>query len=112
GASAFEHAAAAAASTSIETSRTFIIALSFSDGEMRDREIARDQISIVFRIEHRPLHVLSREALDRLERVPERERDDLRALALLALQDIGAAVSWRLSITNEAGRSHVFRVRR
>jgi hypothetical protein len=40
-----------------------MVVLLFGDGEVCDREIARHQIPIVFRIEHRPLHIVAREAL-------------------------------------------------
>src|SRR5262249_5388790 len=82
------------------------------DGEMPNGEITLDEIPIVFRIKDRALDVVSREALDGIERLPERQRDDLGAVADVALQDVGAAIARRRPVPYEARAGNVVGVRR
>src|SRR5262245_58033792 len=84
----------------------------FGDPEMRDGEIASDEVAIVFGIENGALDVVAGESLDGLERLPERQRDDLGAVAFIALKDVGTAIARRLAITDQACRSDVLGIRR
>src|SRR5258707_15504123 len=75
-------------------------------------ETAPDEIAVVFRIKVRASDVVAGEALDGVERVPERERGDLRAIADVALQDVRAAIARRRTIAREARAGDVVGVRR
>ena len=78
--------------------------------EVDGPQVALQQEAVVLGVEDGGLVVLAREGLDRLDRVPEREHHELRALALVAPQHPGAAVARRRHIAGDPGLLHVVRV--
>src|SRR5882762_11566470 len=75
-------------------------------------EIALDEIALVLRIEDGARDVGAGEPPDGVERVPERERGDLRAIADVTLEDVRAAIARRRTIAGEARAGDVVGVRR
>src|SRR5512132_2275925 len=69
--------------------------------------VTLDQEPVVFGVEHRRLVVLSGEALDRLQRVPEREHQELGPVVDVAPQHPDAAVAGAAHVPGHAGVLHV-----
>jgi hypothetical protein len=67
---------------------------------MGNRELALDEIAVVLRIEDRPLDVLAGEGADDVERLPERDGQELLAVAVRPVQDGEAAVP---RVSSESG---------
>src|SRR5829696_1753526 len=69
-----------------------------------------DQVALILRIEHGGLDVIARESADGVLRLPQRQRDELGPLALVAAEHPRAAVARGLAVLREAGVADVLGV--
>ena len=72
-----------------------------------DGQVALDEEAVVLGIEDRGLDVVAREAADRVQRVPEREGDELGPVAVFAAQHPRAAVARGRGVGGQAGLADV-----
>src|SRR6266699_4534572 len=77
-------------------------------GVMCCDEVAFDEKPVVFRVEARGLVLVAGEAVDRVERVPKGEHDNLSQLADLTHQHPHSSVSSGRRVVGNAGSLHVF----
>src|SRR5688572_29913672 len=59
---------------------------------VHDHRFALEQKRVVLGVVPRALMVIAREALDRVDRLPERQRDDVRDFPFAALEVVDAAI--------------------
>src|SRR5215208_1734327 len=69
--------------------------------------VALHEVAVVLRVVDRGLVVVARERLDGVERLPEREGDELGALSDVAPEQPRAAVAGRLLVALETGLADV-----
>src|SRR5215211_6393191 len=75
-----------------------------------DRRLALDQEALVLRVVDGGLDVVTGEGADRVQRVPQREGEELGALAFVAAEHPCAAVTRGLAVGREAGVADVLGV--
>src|SRR5437868_2163906 len=71
------------------------------NGVVRNPVVALAQVALVVGVIDCPIEVLAGKRADRLDRVPQRIGDELRAVALVAPQRPGAAVAGPLAVLVE-----------
>src|SRR5829696_2046653 len=73
------------------------------DVVVRDARLAVDEIALVLGVENRGFDLLAGEGADRIERVPQRQGDELGGAPVVVAQEPGAAVPGRSTVVGKAG---------